>query len=53
MARNPIIMEAGGIVQGKGLGCPVLKLNVKVEMKGWLDGEGKTKDNTKVYQLDC
>lgn len=33
--------------------CPVPKLRVKIEMKGRLDREGKTKDDTKVYKLSC
>lgn len=30
---------------------PVLKLNVKTDLKGWLDGEYKTKDDAKVVKL--
>lgn len=37
----------------KRIGCPVPKLRVKIEMKGRLDREGKTKDDARVYRLSC
>lgn len=37
----------------KRIGCSVPKLRVKIEMKGRLDREGKTKDDARVYRLSC
>lgn len=39
------------VVPGKGLARAVRKLTVKIDLKGWLDGEYKTKDDAKVFKL--
>ena len=39
------------VVPGKGLARAVRKLTVKIDLKVWLDGEYKTKDDAKVFKL--